>query len=245
MTTATLTESPIYFKSPYTERQVVALIKEYQTSKSQRAADALLIIFKKLCQKIAHNYTRSGISFADAFQDACLGLYVGVNAFDMERFGIVTLSSFLTRAINDRIKDELKGYTIKIGTTASKNVWLVKQKMADDNLTFDQACEAMGLSKRKTNAVRAAMVAVGLSGISEDMESTLSNHKNPVLSEIMRDEEEKLFKARLMKLDTKYRVLIEMKLEGAMDKQIAAKLDCSIPSISNWFKKACSLLSKS
>jgi DNA-directed RNA polymerase specialized sigma24 family protein len=59
------------------------------------------------------------------------------------------------------------------------------------------------------------------------------------------DEEEKLFKQRLLKLDTKYRVLIEMKLEGAMDKQIAAKLDCSIPSVSNWFKKACSLLSKS
>jgi DNA-directed RNA polymerase specialized sigma24 family protein len=77
------------------------------------------------------------------------------------------------------------------------------------------------------------------------MESTLSNHKNPVLSGIMRDEEEKLFKQRLLKLDTKYRVLIEMKLEGAMDKQIAAKLDCSIPSVSNWFKKACSLLSKS
>ncbi len=245
MTTATVTESPIYFKSPYTERQVISFIREYQANKSQKAADALLIVFKNLCRKMAHNYTHSGISFADAFQDACLGLYVGIREFDLERFGIVTLTSFLTRAINDKIKDELKGYTIKIGTTASKNVWLVKKEMSDKNLTFEESCESLGLSKRKMEAVRQAMVAVGLSDISPDMESTLTNHKNPVLSAAMQNEEEKLFKDRLMKLDPKYRTIIEMKLEGAIDKQIAAKLDCSIPSISNWFKKACMLLAKS
>jgi RNA polymerase sigma factor (sigma-70 family) len=244
MTTSTAAPVETYFQSKYTHEQVLQFIRNYQANKCRRSATAFTEIFFRQLNKLAHGFCKAGIPFDDAFASAVLGMLVGIQKFEIEKYGTKSLSSYIQRAIIDHISKEVRGYTIKIGKTISTTLSMVKEEMGSKSVDFKTACDNLGLTKRRRFAVEQAMNAVGLSGLSDEVAVGLVKDKRNVLDHIIEEESEKAVYARLELLDDKYKEVIKRRLEGQPVKQIASELGVSLPTVSNRYKKGIELLSK-
>ena len=244
MASMTVEKPKTYFQSRYTESQTLQFIRQYQATKCKQSATALSEIFFKLMSKIAHGYCKSGILFEDAYAAAVVGLLTGIQSFEIEKYGIKSLSSYLTRSVNDHVSQELRGYTIKLGKNISVTMSAVKKHMADNNVDMVAACNALGLTRRRRFAVEQAMTAVGLSGITDELVKGLARDRKTILDKVVDEESEKAVYARLESLDDKFREVIKRRLDGQPVKQIAAELGVSLPTVSNRYKKGIELLSR-
>lgn len=242
-TPATVSEKDeIFFKSKYTNQQVMDILRHFQKHGDEKSSAILLEIFNKQAWDVARRYLKSGILREDAYQSAIEGLYAAAKGFDTELKGIIPFKGYVRQSMFDHLNQQVKGYTIKIGTAASYHVWEIKKMMETHGIDAEEACNRLGLSKRKRTARLQAMNAVGLSGISTEMEKTLARGKNPTYEEIEKQEELRIIQENIKKLPANLKTVLEMRIDGHPVKEIAKKLEVSIPTISNWFKKACKII---